>query len=221
VVSLEARQTAVTRRADVVFPIATVAEKSGSFVDWEGRLRPFEQVFEFSTTMNGRQAAAMMSDGRVLDALATELGVALGTGDVNAVRQELGGLPATSVSPSAAPTAAPAAKPSLGPNQAVLSTWHHLLDNGSLLDGDEVLMGTARRPLARLSKATALGLGVGDGDPVTVSTDRGSITLPAQITEMPADLVWLPTNSPESAVRRTLGATSGAVVTLSTPGGAA
>ncbi|HET9007419.1 MAG TPA: molybdopterin dinucleotide binding domain-containing protein, partial [Actinomycetes bacterium] len=68
--------------------------------------------------------------------------------------------------------------------------------------------------------ATALGLGVGDGDLVTVSTDRGSITLPALITEMPADLVWLPTNSPESAVRRTLGATSGAVVTLSTPGGA-
>ncbi|HET8587490.1 MAG TPA: molybdopterin dinucleotide binding domain-containing protein, partial [Candidatus Limnocylindria bacterium] len=186
-----------------------------------GRLRPFEQALEFSTTMNGRQAAAMMNDGRVLDALATELGVALNTGDVNAVRLELGALPATSVPRRPAPTVAPVAKPSLAANQAILSTWHHLLDNGSLLDGDEVLMGTARRPVARLSKATALGLGVGDGDPVTVSTDRGSITLPAHITEMPADLVWLPTNSPESAVRRTLGATSGAVVTLSTPGGAA
>jgi len=141
--------------------------------------------------------------------------------DVNDVRRELGGLPATAAERPLAPSVAPAAKASLAQNQAVLSTWHYLLDNGSLLDGDEVLIGTARKPVARLSKATALGLGVGDGDPVTVSTDRGSITLPAQITEMPTDLVWLPTNSPESAVRRTLGATSGAVVTLSTPGGAA
>ena len=220
-VSLEARQTAVTRRADVVLPIATVTEKAGSFVDWEGRLRPFEQIFEFTTTMGGRQAAAMMSDGRVLDALAAALGVALHTADVNAVRQELGRLPATAAARPLPPGVAPAAKPALGPNQAILSTWHHLLDNGSLLDGDEVLMGTARKPVARLSKATALGLGIGDGDMVAVSSDRGSITLPALITEMPADLVWLPTNSPESAVRRTLGATSGAVVTLSTPGGAA
>src|SRR5262249_13242693 len=149
-----ARQTAVTRRADVVLPIATVSEKAGSFMDWEGRLRPFEQVFEFTTTMGGRQAAAMMSDGRVLDALADALGVALRTGDVHAVRQHLGGLPASSAERPLAPATAQLAKPSLGPNQAVLSTWHHLLDNGSLLDGDEVLMGTARRPVARLSKAT-------------------------------------------------------------------
>jgi NADH-quinone oxidoreductase subunit G len=220
-VSLEARATAVTRRADVVLPIATVAEKAGSFVDWEGRLRPFEQVFEFSTTMGGRQAAAMMSDARVLDALGAELGVALGTGDVHAIRQELGSLPATSAPRPLAPTVAPAARPQPGgAGQAILATWHYLLDSGSLLDGDEILMGTARPSVVRLAKATAAGLGVADGDPVTVATDRGSITLPALITDMPVDVVWLPTNSPESMVRRTLGATSGAVVTLS-PGGAA
>ena len=34
-ISLEVRRSAVGRRADVVFPVAPVVEKPGSFVDWE------------------------------------------------------------------------------------------------------------------------------------------------------------------------------------------
>ena len=37
IVSLELRVSAVTDRADVVFPVAAVAEKPGTFVNWEGR----------------------------------------------------------------------------------------------------------------------------------------------------------------------------------------
>jgi len=44
-ISLEVRRSAVTRRADVVFPVAPVAEKDGTFLDWEGRLRPFARVW--------------------------------------------------------------------------------------------------------------------------------------------------------------------------------
>ena len=39
VVSLELRATDVTRAADVVFPVAPVTDKSGTFVNWEGRVR--------------------------------------------------------------------------------------------------------------------------------------------------------------------------------------
>ncbi len=84
-VSLELRNSAVTRRADVVFPVAPVVEKAGSFLDWEGRLRPFEAVLHTTA----------MTDARVLDAIAAQLGVALGTGDVLSIRRELGALPAT------------------------------------------------------------------------------------------------------------------------------
>ena len=42
VVSLEMRHSAVTEHADVVLPVAAVAEKAGRFVDWEGRRRPFD-----------------------------------------------------------------------------------------------------------------------------------------------------------------------------------
>jgi NADH-quinone oxidoreductase subunit G len=38
--------------------------------------------------------------------------------------------------------------------------------------------------------------------------------LPLTITEMPEHVVWLPLNSPGSAVHRTLGVTAGAVVRI-------
>ena len=41
-VSLELRHSAVTELADVVFPVAAAVEKAGTFVDWEGRERPFD-----------------------------------------------------------------------------------------------------------------------------------------------------------------------------------
>jgi NADH-quinone oxidoreductase subunit G len=203
-VSLELRQSAVTRRADVVLPIAPAAEKSGTFMDWEGRLRSFDTVLPTTA----------MTDGRVLEAIAALIGVALGTGNVNSVRRELGALPAGRSARPAAPTVKPAALPEPGEREAVLATWHQLIDLGSMLDGDEVLAGTARPPQVRIGKDLADALDVADGDTVTVSTDRGGVTLPAAITDLPPQVVWLPTNSPGSTLRRSLGVTSGAVVRL-------
>ncbi|MBV1851965.1 NADH-quinone oxidoreductase subunit G [Catellatospora tritici] len=208
-VSLEQRMSSVSRKADVVFPVAVDAEKSGSYVNWEGRLRTFEQALETPNT------GAKLTDGRVLDALASQLGVTLGVGDVLAVRRELGSLPATAAPRPAAPAEVGAAGPSLKDGEAILATWAQLIDLGSMTDGDEVLAGTARPPVVRLSKARAAALGVADGDPVTVGTARGAITLPAALTEISDDVVWLPTNSPGSTLRRTLGVSAGAVVTVS------
>ncbi|MBB1022108.1 NADH-quinone oxidoreductase subunit G, partial [Dietzia sp. E1] len=83
---------------------------------------------------------------------------------------------------------------------------------GRMQDGEPHLAGTARRPVARLSAATARDIGADEGDPVTVSTDRGAITLPLAITEMPDRVVWVPQNSPGSAVNATLGAAAGEIV---------
>jgi NADH-quinone oxidoreductase subunit G len=204
-VSLELRQSAVTRRADVVLPIAPAVEKSGTFMDWEGRLRTFGTVLP----------TPAMTDGRVLEAIAALMDVTLGTGDVNTIRRELGSMPATRAVRPAVPTVSAAARSAPGEREAVLATWHQLIDLGTLLDGDEVLAGTARPSLARIGKDLAEALGVADGDTVTVSTDRGGITLPAAITDdLPAQVVWLPTNSPGSTLRRSLGVTAGAVVRL-------
>ena len=98
-VSLELRQSAVTRRADVVLPIAPAAEKSGTFLNWEGRLRTFDTVL--NTTA--------MTDGRVLEAIAALMDVALGTGDVGAIRRELGAMPASRLGPPGRCRASPPA----------------------------------------------------------------------------------------------------------------
>ena len=49
---------------------------------------------------------------------------------------------------------------------------------------------------------------------MTVRTERGEVTLPLLITDMPDGTVWLPMNSPQSAVYRQLGVTTGTVVSI-------
>jgi NADH-quinone oxidoreductase subunit G len=206
VVSLEIRESAVTDRADVVFPVSPVVEKSGSFLDWEGRARPFDATLE---------ASGAMSDSRVLDRIATELGVSLGTAEPRDVRAEITTLGGWHGSRPTAPSyPAPAgATPARG--EAMLATWHHLLDEGRLQDEEPYLAGTRKDAVARLSAATATSLGAAEGASVTVSTERGSITLPLAITDMPDVVVWLPTCSPGSHVQSMLGVSNGAVVRLS------
>ena len=41
IVSLETRASTVTERADVVLPVSLMQERSGHFLNWEGRQRPF------------------------------------------------------------------------------------------------------------------------------------------------------------------------------------
>jgi NADH-quinone oxidoreductase subunit G len=205
VISLELRHSEVTSYADVVFPVAAVAEKSGTFVDWEGRVRPFETALRDSDTQ---------PDLWVLAGLAEELGRPLGFSTVEEARAEMRELGAWD-GQRAAPPQLPAPGPARArAGEAVLATWHQLLDLGRQQDGEPYLAGTARPPRARLSATTAKVLGLVPGDQVRVSTARGSVELPLELADLPDGVVWLPTNSPGSAVRDSLGVDAGAVVTI-------
>ncbi len=154
-----------------------------------------------------------MSDARVLDALAKEFDVELGCGDADEDPPRDRRSRRRPGRRDPVPRPRPLSPPPIpGPGEAILATWHQLIDLGSLTDGDEHLAGTARPPVVRLGKALAGQIGVADGDAVTVGTERGAITLPAAVTDMADRVVWLPTNSPGATVRRTLGVTAGAVV---------
>ncbi|TQF68257.1 NADH-quinone oxidoreductase subunit G [Rhodococcus spelaei] len=203
VVSLELRHSAVTEGADVVFPVAPVAEKPGTFVDWEGRERPFAAAL--------REPAAM-PDQRVLDALAEVMGVRLGLPDAAAARAELTELGGWDGNAPTAPAVGPAPARSPGRGEAILACWRMLLDSGRMQDGEPQLAGTAHRPALHLSPASAAEIDAEDGDLVTVSTHRGAITLPLTITDMPDRVVWLPQNSPGSQVYWHLAATAGEIV---------
>jgi NADH-quinone oxidoreductase subunit G len=218
VVSLELRPSPVTDRADVVLPVAAVAEKPGTFVNWEGRLGTFEAVLDIP---------GVESDLHVLRRVADEMDVHLGLPDAAAARQELGTLGVAGTHGSAGDTdpaetgrgASLATSPDTSPpepqaGEALLVTWHQLLDAGRMQDGEPFLAGTARPVVARMSAATASESGTSDGGKVTVATERGSLTLPVEVAIMPDRVVWLPTRSAGSEIRRELVAGHGSLVTL-------
>jgi len=235
IVSLELRASAVTDRADVVLPVAAVAEKAGTFVNWEGRPGSFAAAL---------QVPAVQADLQVLGEIADAMDVHLGLPGTAAARAELAGLaPAVAVAaarpgapagnaatqpgaprPSAIASRPAAPQPAVtgqighlgrahpGPGAAVLATWHQLLDAGRLQDGEPNLAGTARAAAAVMSAATAAEAGTGDGGKVTVATSRGAITVPVRTADMPDRVVWLPANSAGCAVRGELGAGHGGLV---------
>jgi len=215
-VSLELRHSAVTERADVVFPVAAVAEKEGSFTDWEGRARPFGASLTESL---------LLSDTRVLDRVAAAMDVPLGLPTVRSAAAELAELGGWDgaripdpdvVAAVAAPESEPAGVRAVG--SAVLASWHLLLDRGRMQDGDPNLAGTARTPVVRLSAATAAGIGSLSGQPVTVASRTGSLTLPLAVTDMADDVVWVPANAPGARVTTDLTVAPGTVVTISAAG---
>jgi NADH-quinone oxidoreductase subunit G len=205
IVSLELRASAVTDRADVVFPVAAVAEKAGTFVNWEGRGASFNAALS---------VPGVRTDLYVLGAIADEMDVHLGLPDAAAARAELVALGAWKGAHPAAPAVLSSTGSGVGEGGLRLATWHQLIDAGRLQDGEPYLAGTARPVVARVSAATAAAAGLADGDKVTVTTAAGSVTVPLDVTEMADGVVWLPANSPGSAVRADLAAGHGSRVSL-------
>ncbi|MFJ7168820.1 NADH-quinone oxidoreductase subunit G [Streptomyces globosus] len=217
-VSLELRPGEVTDHADVVLPVAAVAEKTGTFVNWEGRVRPFEAALK-PDQMTRPLAPA---DSRVLHMLADAADRPLGLPDVHAVRREIDRLGRWAGERPAAQPGSPAALPRPAAGEAVLAGHRLLLDLGRLQEGDDALAGTRHEASARLSAATAAETGVKDGDLLAVTGPSGTVALPLRITEMPDRVVWLPLNSTGSGVRADTGALPGTLVRIdpATPAGA-
>jgi len=180
VVALELRETEVTRAADVVFPVSTVADKAGTFLTWEGRPRSFDAVFTNPKAL---------PDLRVLAGIAEELDAPLGFRSVAETRAQITDLGPWDGSRAAAPSITPAPGTDSG---LALASWKQMLDNGSLQDGDKHLAATARPTVARVSRAVYDAV----GPTITVTGDRGSVTLPAEVADDIVDgVVWLPTSS--------------------------
>ena len=202
VVSLENHHSAVTALADVVLPVGVVTEKAGTFLDWEGRPRPFGQVFRDALTS---------SDARVLSMIATAMEISV-PADITSLRLELGRLGPWMGARSAAPDVAGSA----GTPGTVLASWRQLLDSGVMQEGEPHLAATARPTVALVSAATAAGL----GDTVTITGPAGSVTLPVAVGDVLDDVVWVPMNSPGCHIHADLGVVPGASVQISAGGAA-
>jgi NADH-quinone oxidoreductase subunit G len=209
VVSLEVRASEVSSSADVVFPVAPVTDKAGSFVDWEGRVRSFRQVFH---------EPSVLPEVRILAGIAEEMGVRFGIRTTDQARAEMESFgawegerapfPGTPASPSHETAGLP-------PGHLLLATWKQLVDDGRMLDGDEYLKATGRRAVALVSPATLAALGADAGQLVTIATDRGAMELPVGTADLPDHVVWAPSTAVGMSLTGELGAaTPGTVVRL-------
>lgn len=209
VVSLEMRHGAVTELADVVLPIAAVAEKSGSFLNWEGRLRPFRTTLETSDALD---------DLRVLAALSQRMDRPIGLNHANQALAELADIGPWEGARETPSAVRAVGRPQPEAGEAVLASWRLLLDIGRLQDGEPYLAGTAHEAQVLLSEATANEIGAAEGESVTVrslsESIRGAITLPLRITEMPDRVVWVPMRSTGSELHQQLGPALGQVVRI-------
>ncbi|MFE9675810.1 NADH-quinone oxidoreductase subunit G [Streptomyces sp. NPDC006259] len=210
VVSLELRPGEVTAHADVVLPVAAVAEKAGAFLNWEGRVRFFEAALK-PDQMTRRLAP---TDARVLQMLADAMDVHLGLPDLRTARAELDRLGAWDGPRATAPVDTAGVLPRPAAGEAVLAGHRLLLDRGLLQQGDEALAATRHAARARVSAATAAEAGVEDGDALAVTGTAGTVELPVEITEMPDRVVWLPLNSTGGGVASDTGARPGSLVRI-------
>ncbi|MGI9135626.1 MAG: NADH-quinone oxidoreductase subunit G, partial [Candidatus Nanopelagicales bacterium] len=199
VLSLENHHSSVTELADVVLPVAVVTEKAGTFINWEGRPRPFGEVL---------RDALMMSDAAVLGLVAQSLGANVGASDVPALRKQMASIGAWQGARESVPSVAPAA----AAGGVALATWRYLLDAGSMQDDEPHLAATARPAAAVVSAATAASLG--NPAEVTISGPAGAIALALEVGNVVDNAVVLPMNSAGCVVARDLGAGYGEQVSL-------
>ena len=204
IVSLENHHSAVTERASVVLPVAVVTEKAGTFLDWEGRPRPFTRVLRDALTM---------PDAQVLGMIADAMDRPVGPSDVNALRAELGTLGPWRGARADAPRVPAGPRP----DGLVLASWRQLLDSGVMQEGEPHLAATARPTVVKLSEATARRLGL--TETATLHGPTGMVTLPVEIADVAESVVWVPMNSPGCHIYRDLGARPGDTIRV-TVGGA-
>jgi NADH-quinone oxidoreductase subunit G len=219
VVALELRESEVTRAADVVFPVAPVTDRAGTFVNWEGRVRQFGKVLHNPSSL---------PDLRALAGIAEEMGTPLGFRTSEQVWAEMtqvgpwdGDRP-TGVGDRAASAASDQSRSdvsdpgiTLAADDLVLASWKQLIDDGRMQDGDDAMRLTARKPVVLVGTDTLVALGAKAGDLVTLSGPLGSIDLPIAVGDLAAGTVWAPASAPGASVRHLVGP-AGSPVSITT-----
>ncbi len=174
-------------------------------MDWQGSARSFEAAVTDSL---------QRSDLRILSMLADEMGKPINLPTVAKAASEFAALKDwDGARANFAPVASISFKQPTE-NQAILTSWRLLLDQGTLQSHEPNLAGTAHPSVAVISSDRAERLGVVEGDLIKVSNEHGSITLPAKIGDIDFRSVWIPRNSTNSRPLVDLKKTTHTLVTV-------
>ena len=205
VISLEIAPSSITAVADVVLPVAAITEKSGSFLNWEGRARAFDEAVADSHNR---------SDVRILSMIADAMGESIMLGTVTAAAREFNQLGRWDGARIQLAPVSPVTPQSVTGNEALLTSWRRLLDMGTLQKGEDNLAGTRRPTVAVISPKRADAIGITTGQQLRISNAHGSITIPVLVEDIHDDAVWIPRNSFASQSLVALDAVHGDVVTV-------
>ncbi len=189
-VSLEQRLSRAAYHANVVLPVALLEEQSGTFINWEHRPRSVRRINKASRTP--------MTEIRVLAALADAMGQDLGLRNSRQARDDLAELGGWDGARVTSPTVRPAEDAG---DQLCLATWRELIGDSRHNDGATQLLATARRPVARMSTATAQRHGVAAAARIVVRREQQEghrdveVRHDLELDESVIDqVVWLPSH---------------------------
>lgn len=202
VVSLEVRRSEAAELADVVLPVAPPIEKNGTFINWEGRLRPFGQAI----------ASRALPEREVLGMIAKEMGSDLGVDTLAALYAEVNPLMIWRGDRSEDPGVT-ADQSTQVDGKLVLASHKVMVDLGLMIDGAHDLRISARKPVVLAAASTLAALGVTEDQDVLVKGPRGSICLPIESHGLPDGVVWVPECSVGQGINRDLGP-AGSLVSL-------
>lgn len=187
VVAIEQRVSQVTELADVVFPVATIEEQAGSFLNWEGRRGFVDMVNRFSNVA--------MNDIRVLSVLTEAMGFTSVLNNVSACAdliEKLGvwnGQVAKLVGGDAEAV-------ELENSGITLASWRVLLDQARCNDNEPNMVATAPNPVVKINLATAEKLGLATASRVEVRDSGTVLVRPLQLDDQICDdVIWTPTFS--------------------------
>ncbi len=187
VIAQDLAMTETVAMADIVLPATAVAERRGSLTDFEGRSQTFAPAVAAPDLAQ--------EDWEIVVQLAAMQGKDLGFSDLDqldAERVRLGSRSDAHAWPDLVEAAAAAA-----PEDGLLAFSHRLLlDRGTMSEGAEHLLKTAKEPFAALNPADAEALGIAAGDRVAVKGPNGEVELVAVLEDdVVRGAVFVPRNS--------------------------
>jgi NADH-quinone oxidoreductase subunit G len=174
--------------ADAVLPASAYLEKDGHFTDWEGRgqrMRPVRGPIGLSRP-----------DWQIFQELSEVLGADMGFTSLDALHTEMASL---MVSRHVPLVPGPSRREPATPTDGVtLFSYSLLVDEGRLsVEAAELKAALEEEPFLEIHPDDAGRLGLVDGEPAAVRTDRGGAELPVRVTDgVAAGAVFVPWNQP-------------------------
>ncbi len=178
--------TATSAAADVVLPVLTYAEKTGTVGNLEGRIQRQDQAVLGPGTTR--------SDADIFTSLAMRFGVSFGMATWESVCAEIGRVIPGWAEEARLPPPRPAAATSIGTSTTAIGggastsdqalalvVGTRLFDRGTMALRCPGVRGQAGEPFVGLHPEDASRLGIADGAVCEVRSPRGTLRLPARI----------------------------------------